>query len=186
MSKAIQQWMRDVMSRRDWSAREWAVRADIPPTTITRFLSNDGSCYVPNGAALYRLAKAAGENPQWLKQEPTVRIPIYVMGNAKVQQQGTVAVTRELGDCIAYRLDDDCQPVAPATPGCIAIVKPGKATIGDIVVYTDAEGRLSAGVLQDKLVIGQTAHQALPLAATDILGTIVSIQISIKRPVSTA
>jgi hypothetical protein len=31
-------WMKNVMAVNEWSAKDWALKADTSPTTITRFL----------------------------------------------------------------------------------------------------------------------------------------------------
>lgn len=57
--KQIVAWMRRVLALREWSAEEWARRAEVSPTTITRGMqaSYNGVTGIP---VLHKLARAAG------------------------------------------------------------------------------------------------------------------------------
>lgn len=54
----LQAWMRAVMDRKDWSARHWAIKAGVAPTTVTRFLSRDDASF-PTYDTLAKLVEHA-------------------------------------------------------------------------------------------------------------------------------
>ena len=59
---SIRRWIRTVLQEQDWSAEEWARRADTSPTNITRILAVEDFS-LPNADTLARLATAAGSQP---------------------------------------------------------------------------------------------------------------------------
>ena len=60
-SKDIQSWMLEVLEHKDWSQREWAKRAEIKHSTISRFLRREetGYSFTPSVNTLRKLAEAA-------------------------------------------------------------------------------------------------------------------------------
>lgn len=66
-------WMRTVMERNEWSAEEWARRANTAATNITRFLRAEQG-FMPTVRTLAKLANAAGSAPDLTPRLPTVEI----------------------------------------------------------------------------------------------------------------
>src|SRR5690606_38619913 len=61
INKIIRDWMTAVMKLRGWTARQWAIRADVDPTTITRIVRNPEKASTTSMQTLKKLADAAGE-----------------------------------------------------------------------------------------------------------------------------
>jgi AraC-like DNA-binding protein len=59
-------WMKDVLAERRWSARAWAARAGVSPTTITRAIAEVGP--LTSMSTVEKLAQAAGRWPdsEWI------------------------------------------------------------------------------------------------------------------------
>lgn len=64
--QALYDWMRGVLDERRWSAAEWARRAEVTATNLTRFLKDPGSSSLPSAETIGRLAWAAGSEPRFL------------------------------------------------------------------------------------------------------------------------
>lgn len=58
--KIIAAWMLRIMEQNNWSAKDWADRAQISPTTVSRAVKEDYQS-VTSVSNLVRLAEAAGK-----------------------------------------------------------------------------------------------------------------------------
>lgn len=61
--KALKVWMRGVIANQHMSAYEWASKARISQSTITRFLSG-ASEYIPSSRTVAKLVAVAGSEPR--------------------------------------------------------------------------------------------------------------------------
>lgn len=108
---ALQRWMKRVLRDRGWTAAEWARRAGVTPTNLTRFLRDPHSGSLPGADTLGRLARAAGSEPRFLANghEPSVwHVPLLTL--AQLQTLLAIeacaaadflgAVLRETGACV--------------------------------------------------------------------------------------
>ena len=64
--RRVVNWMRSVMVARDWSAEEWARRAETSPTNITRLLASPKGASLPTTETLGKLAVVAGSQPAFI------------------------------------------------------------------------------------------------------------------------
>lgn len=83
-TKDIQTWMLEVLEHNSWSQREWAKRAGIKHSTISRFLRREdtGYAFTPSVSTLRKLAEAAN-------------VPMPKMGAQKGATIMRVALTGE-------------------------------------------------------------------------------------------
>jgi hypothetical protein len=62
---ALYEWMSAVLRDNRWTAAEWARRADVTPTNLTRFLKDPDAASLPGAETIGRLARAAGCQPRF-------------------------------------------------------------------------------------------------------------------------
>lgn len=79
----IREWLHAVMDERGWKAAEWARRAKVAPTTVTRALREDTQGFQMSAATLDKLAVAAGVSPLGAQDIPrSGYVPIVGMVGA--------------------------------------------------------------------------------------------------------
>ncbi|HET8727296.1 MAG TPA: XRE family transcriptional regulator [Alphaproteobacteria bacterium] len=66
MRNALYDWMSGVLRNNGWTAAEWARRAAVTPSNLTRFLRNPAIGSVPGTETIGRLAQAAGTEPRFV------------------------------------------------------------------------------------------------------------------------
>ncbi|WP_207479745.1 XRE family transcriptional regulator [Arenibaculum pallidiluteum] len=87
--RALHDWMRDVLDQRGWSAAEWARRADVTPTNLTRFLRDPARASLPSAETIGNLAWAAGTEPRFLGRArerevpPVQRVPVLTIAQLR-------------------------------------------------------------------------------------------------------
>ena len=63
---ALYEWMAAVLRDNRWTAAEWARRAGVTPTNVTRFLKDPEAASLPGAGTIGRLARAAGCQPRFV------------------------------------------------------------------------------------------------------------------------
>lgn len=61
LNRVIRDWMLAVMKVKNWNPRQWALRAGVDPTTVSRITKNPDKASTTSMQALKKLADAAGE-----------------------------------------------------------------------------------------------------------------------------
>jgi transcriptional regulator with XRE-family HTH domain len=100
----VRVWMRAVMEKKDWSAEEWARKAETSPTNITRFLR--GSKHMPSTRTIAKLARVAGSAPaigRPVVDLATALVPVYARplsqkGAAEVRAIGRVRSMEQVSE----------------------------------------------------------------------------------------
>ena len=63
---ALHEWMAAVLRDNRWTAAEWARRAGVTPTNVSRFLKDPEAASLPGAETIGRLARAAGCQPRFV------------------------------------------------------------------------------------------------------------------------
>ena len=87
--KIVVAWMKWVLCRRKWSAEEWARRAEISPTTVTRAMrpSYDGVTSLPILDKLARVANLPSPLEVLLPGKLLIDIPNLQNSSAKLPEK---------------------------------------------------------------------------------------------------
>jgi hypothetical protein len=93
----IRRWLNDVLASKQWSAREWAIRAGVSPTTVTRALAPDYE-FVTSSRTLTKLADAAGVAPLEATSSNDGYVPIVGMVGADPEGRVLFATGQGTGD----------------------------------------------------------------------------------------
>lgn len=78
-----------VLQEQGWTAAEWARRADVTSTNLTRFLKNPENGSLPGAATIGRLARAAGSEPRFLENGHVIdvwRVPLLTLAQLKTMR----------------------------------------------------------------------------------------------------
>ncbi len=103
--RALEDWMRGVLAERHWSAAEWARRAEVTPTNLTRFLKDPDTASLPSAETIGRLAWAAGSEPRFLghgrEAVPAQRVPVLTVPQLKELRDLAPACAERYLDALA-------------------------------------------------------------------------------------
>jgi SOS-response transcriptional repressor LexA len=179
---SVRVWMRQVLAENGWSAAEWARRAGIAPTTLTRIL-DPVSNQVPSTETVTRLSRVAGSQPNLGSFEPvgSRAVPLYLYGDAMGSVCGHVLAAQPVSeDAYAVRLTTDILNQAGILPGDIVIVEPTDRVApmnGKIVLAEDEMGDQVVGrVMTPWLMPASTGkHEPRLLEDLQIMGVVVAM-----------
>lgn len=107
VAESIRRWMRETMDAQGISARQWAIRAGVNPTTITRFV-NSPDAPITSSRTLAKLAEALNIDAPHL---PIVPIP----AGARVKAE-FLKVRYRVQAGVFEAFDNDLDYVAPPLP----------------------------------------------------------------------
>ena len=67
--RIVVSWMREVLKTTGWSARQWAERAGVEQSSITRIIHppEGEEPHIPTSLNVFKLAQACGSQPDWVK-----------------------------------------------------------------------------------------------------------------------
>ena len=175
-------WMKNVMAVNEWSAKDWAMRADTSPTTITRFLCQKK--HVPSGKTLNKLATAArstppiGVDPQTYATIPLFKVGMDVMNNLSMDKVDDVIVDLDVSaSAIAVKLDTDSMTLGGLLPSDTLICEPIgklKPKTGSVVAFYDVG--VSAGRYFPPFIIpasSNVGHKPVDFGTVEVIGKVV-------------
>lgn len=166
--QALYDWMRGVLDERRWSAAEWARRAEVTATNLTRFLKDPESSSLPSAETIGRLAWAAGSEPRFLGRarepepapSPARRIPVLSIDQ--------LARLRGLDAAAAERFLD----ALARDEGTPAVLADGKAPGRSAFALRVTSLHMNAGgMLPDDHVVLEPPHVLTP-AKGDLVVTV--------------
>ena len=103
--KALKVWMRGVIASQHMSAYEWATKAKISQSTITRFLSG-ASEYIPSSRTVAKLVAIAGSEPRTTSTQGESRTLAY----GGINMRDTIIIQEDAKlkdeDVIMFECDD--------------------------------------------------------------------------------
>ena len=198
VQQSVRRWVRTVMHQQDWSAEEWARRAETTPTNITRILSSDSS--LPNATTLARLARVAGSQPDLVgsgeKRAIDAGVPLLehdqVMALAKLAGRERMAYVQGLrGElvnmCVLYRpsatgfataIETDALRGRGVLKGDIMVIEPSDFTgeDGGVIVAAVVERQVGPWLWYPPVLV--PAHEDFstePITRARILGRVVQL-----------
>lgn len=148
--RAIRVWMRTVMSTQNWSANEWAVKANTSPTNITRFLNSDAT-YIPTARTLGKLAYVAGSSPQLVNKGQETGLIKHPVKNVDGDVVDMIVIEGENVECYQLGLNTGMwgSGISPHSYVVVDRTKFNDLTDGNIILFEDDEhGLLCAEVLR--------------------------------------
>jgi SOS-response transcriptional repressor LexA len=169
--RTIAAWMKTVLAAHDWSSEEWARRADVTATTITRLIKDPVTASLPNTETLAKLARAAGSQPyfvggttglqgyavaladrtaliRYLKCDG--RAQAAMVSNLAGEGPTVIVSVRPSARAIAVAITNDTLSARGVFPGDIVVVEPV-----DVLAPTD--GSIVVAIVDEK--IGAYVHQ---------------------------
>jgi hypothetical protein len=171
--KALKVWMRGVIASQHMSAYEWATKAKISQSTITRFLSG-ASEYIPSSRTVAKLVAIAGSEPRTTSTHGETRT-LEVL-NTEGKRVRYVNVHGIEGKLLAMELH---QPTGFGLGGInkgdtIIIQEDAKFNEEDVIMYESEHGFLIGQLVGKSIVhksydIRHVAH----LADVSVVGKVV-------------
>lgn len=174
-------WMRQVLDENNWTAAEWARRANTSPTNITRFLKD--LRYMPSGTTIDKLAgvvqlPAPLGNGKRLSLEGR-HVPLVEKGAGIVDlnhhSKDHVVTMVPVGvDALAIYIDTDRFSLGGILPGDIVIFEPThvrEPEDNDLVVVLTSEG-VEVGRVKEPLLLPHSSdpkHYPLELDKVDVV-----------------
>tara|TARA_R100000700_G_scaffold8515_1_gene12420 strand:+ start:1781 stop:2374 length:594 start_codon:yes stop_codon:yes gene_type:complete len=180
----VAQWMESVLKMNNWTAQDWAKKAQTSPTNITRFLSK--RAHLPNSATIFSLAEAAKSNPNVFSNDQyCVSIPIVTAKDKnmaevrKLMPHGSYNVNVDVSaEAFTVTLDTDSMTLAGLLPGDRLICEPEQSLPrrhGHIIVYRDGK-TISAGKYLPPYVMPHSSNaerQPIDVDSVDVMGIVV-------------
>ena len=136
---ALRRILEKILVDRGWTPRQWALKAGIDPTTLTRFL-NSGHNFVLSSRSLGKLSNAAGVDIGIANREPNRNgkaVPVYkTPGDKGVGYVTKTIITNSLDDNdFACVIGTSHMNVAGIMRGDFIVIAPGEQIVaGDRVV----------------------------------------------------
>lgn len=121
----IASWMQRVMTEKGWSAEEWASKAKVAPTSITRAVK-PGYKFVTKKATVDKLASVAGSSPDQAQPSGVNADVLETMLGVLLRHAPKGGYSgpgvRRLAEALEYGLElVERNPAIRATPGAIAM-----------------------------------------------------------------
>ena len=171
--KALKVWMRGVIASQHMSAYEWATKAKISQSTITRFLSG-ASEYIPSSRTVAKLVAIAGSEPRTTSTHGETRT-LEVL-NTRGKRVRYVNVHGIEGKLLAMELQ---QASGYGTAGInkndtIIIQEDAKIKDEDVIMFECDQGFLVGQVLGKYIVHKSTVYSNnRKLADVSVVGKVV-------------
>ncbi len=152
--KAIKTWMVNVLQETGMSATEWARKAGVAPTTLTRFLgkrktlADNDEPFVTSTKSLCKLIAVVGSAPDFLSESLIYRV----------------------------KMEDDYMTRAGILPGDLLTINPALEMKTNAVVAFRVGGKVSAGRYYPEHFMpdsSNTRHEPLLTSDVEILGVVV-------------
>jgi len=161
--ESLVRWMSDVMRRNDWSAEYWARMADVPSTSITRFIKHKNSSW-PSTRTVMALSKTAGVAPTFgVGTMQGSRIPIIAMEQlldmtirelVTSKKWSSLFVDGDLAPgCVAMTMTQEVLEAAGVFPGDQMIVDPDAQPVRGSLVVIATGDRVTAGAYMPPIVV---------------------------------
>jgi len=150
----IRKWMNGILSSKDWSAREWAIRAKVSPTTITRALDPDYK-FITSSRTINKLADAAGVAPL---DDATRYVRIVGMVGADPEGRVLFATGQESGDLAPVPAGGTDQAVALEVRGHSM---PFFAEDGALIYYEERFTKLPTNMVGRVVVVETETDEVL-------------------------
>ena len=183
---SIGRWMLDVMRRNNWSAEHWARLANVPSTSITRFLKHKDTSW-PSTRTVVALSKIAGVAPSFgVSATQGARIPSVSMEQLLDMDVRELVASRRWssitvsGDipigCVAMTMTLEVLEAAGIFMGDQLIVDPSAQPERGSLVIISTGDRVSAGAYMPPVVVERRMApgepNAWPLDLIEIRGVI--------------
>ena len=194
----IAAWMTDVMASRDWSALDWATRADPSATNLTRFLAKVETGHVPTAKTIEKLSRAAGSAPQLFEWSVDTNrsVPILSPDNALQHVQALrqtrgknvtaaskkkVSVPGDVPDrAFAITLSGNTMSGAGILDSDVAIIDPAlKPSEGSVVVVLGKGAQ--AYRMTGKMLMPQSVEVVQGLQMKDVKDSVIGVAIKLIR-----
>jgi hypothetical protein len=183
---SISRWMNDVLRRNNWSAEHWARLADVPATSITRFLKHRDTSW-PSTRTVMALSKAAGVAPNFgVLTAQGLRIPsipmeqLLDMDVRELVAQKRWSSISVFGDipagCVAMTMTLEVLEASGIFLGDRLIVDPSAQPVRGSLVVISTGDRVSAGAYMPPVVVERRMApgepNAWPLDLIEVRGVI--------------
>jgi len=183
---SISRWMIDVLRRNNWSAEHWARLADVPATSITRFLKHRDTSW-PSTRTVMALSKAAGVAPSFgVPTAQGLRIPSVPMDQLLDNTITELVVQKRwssisvFGDipagCVAMTMTIEVLEAAGIFLGDQMLVDPNAQPDRGTLVIISTGDRVSAGAYMPPVVVERRMApgepNAWPIDLIEIRGVI--------------
>jgi len=182
----IGRWLTDVMRRNNWSAEHWARLANVPSTSITRFLKHKDTSW-PSTRTVMALSKVAGVAPSFgVATTQAARIPSVPLEQLLDMDVRELVASRRWssitvsGDipvgCVAMTMTLEVLEAAGIFIGDQLIVDPSAQPERGSLVIISTGDRVSAGAYMPPVVaerrMAPGEPNAWPLDLIEVRGVI--------------
>ncbi|MEK9909140.1 MAG: helix-turn-helix domain-containing protein [Candidatus Thalassarchaeaceae archaeon] len=182
-------WMQQVMNENNWTAAEWARRAGVTATNITRFMRSQK--HMPSGHTIAALAGCVQLPPPLGKKRLRMEgrtVPVSRGGRSVAEivelaskSDDKVVTLVPVGvDALAVEIETDRYSMGGILPGDVAIFEPMHVrdpNIGNIVAFLGGSG-VEIGRYSPPLLLPHSTnplHDPVKISDIDVLGVVVEV-----------
>lgn len=160
---SIERWMNNVLRRNNWSAEHWARLANVPSTSITRFLKHQDSSW-PSTRTVIALSKVAGVAPTFgVGMSQGAKVPLISMERlldmsvreaVSSRRWNSVSIGADLpSGCVAMTMTLEVLEAAGIFIGDQLVVDPNAQPERGSLVIISTGDRVTAGAYMPPVVI---------------------------------
>ena len=178
----IHLWVVDTLKQNDWSAREWAMKSNVAPSTLQRFIKEKP--WVLSATVISKLSSVSGTFPELNPLDDSIKIKpviLQIMGVKKgilvVTKQTTNAFGEFGPNAYAIPVSWDTMDMAGYRKGDMVHIDPDQDYKSGDELLIKTKNSIAIYELQQHLLIARSSkkYETLDIAIVDVLGKVVSM-----------
>ena len=178
----IHNWVTSTLQQNNWSAREWALKANVAPSTLQRFIKEKP--WVLSATIITKLSKVSGTFPELYSLDSELKIKpviLQVMGVKKGMLVETKKTTNAFGDfgpnAFAIPVQWDTMDLAGYRLGDMIHVDPDVEYKSGDELLIKTTTSIAVYELQEHILIARSTkrYETLDIGIVDVLGKVVSL-----------
>jgi len=178
----IHTWVVETLKQNDWSAREWAMKANVAPSTLQRFIKEKP--WVLSATVISKLSSVSGTFPELNPLDDSIKIKPVILqimgvkkGNLVVTKQTTNAFGEFGPNAYAIPVSWDTMDMAGYRKGDMVHIDPDQDYKSGDELLIKTKNSIAIYELQQHLLIARSSkkYETLDIAIVDVLGKVVSM-----------
>lgn len=178
----IHGWVVDTLKQNEWSAREWAMKANVAPSTLQRFIKEKP--WVLSATVISKLSSVSGTFPELNPLDSSIKIKpviLQIMGVKKGTILETKHTTNAFGEfgpnAYAIPVSWDTMDMAGYRKGDMVHIDPDQDYKSGDELLIKTKNSIAIYELQQHLLIARSSkkYETLDIAIVDVLGKVVSM-----------
>ena len=178
----VHEWVVSTLKQNNWSAREWALKANVAPSTLQRFIKEKP--WVLSATIITKLSKVSGTFPELYSVDSSLKIKpvmLQIMGTKKgilVSTNKTTTAFGEFGpNAFAIPVQWDTMDLAGYRKGDMVHIDPDADYKSGDELLIKTTSSIAVYELQEHILIARSTkrYDTLDIGLVDVLGKVVSL-----------